>query len=89
MIDGWMGDDWFHYGAFRQANIGWIGAQTGYRGEGQVPASGAYDDYDTFRRIGSAGDWARQSGFDQLPYWRRMSEHPPMTPSGRARRSTG
>lgn len=76
MIDGWMGDDWFHYGAFRQANIGWIGAQTGYRGEGQEPAAGAYDDYETFRRLGSAGDWARRSGFDQLPYWRRMSEHP-------------
>ena len=76
MIDGWMGDDWFHYGAFRQANIGWIGAQTGYRGRGEQPPSGAYDDYETFRRIGSAGDWARRSGFDQLPYWRRMSEHP-------------
>ena len=21
MIDGWMGDDWFHYGAFRQVNL--------------------------------------------------------------------
>src|ERR1700687_5761923 len=21
MIDGWMGDDWFHYGAFRQINL--------------------------------------------------------------------
>jgi uncharacterized protein len=20
MVDGWMGDDWFHYGAFRQVN---------------------------------------------------------------------
>ena len=38
--------------------------------------SGALDDYETFRRVGSAGDWARQSGFDQLPYWQRMSAHP-------------
>src|SRR6267143_1755599 len=22
MVDGWMGDDWFHYGAFRQQNMG-------------------------------------------------------------------
>ncbi len=29
MIDGWMGDDWFHYGAFRLANIAWLGGQTG------------------------------------------------------------
>jgi len=21
MVDGWMGDDWFHYGAFRQLNV--------------------------------------------------------------------
>jgi len=21
MVDGWMGDDWFHYGAFRQTNL--------------------------------------------------------------------
>ena len=21
MVDGWMGDDWFHYGAFRQTNF--------------------------------------------------------------------
>ena len=76
MIDGWMGDDWFHYGAFRQANIGWIGSQTGYRGKGEDMSSGALDDYETFRRLGSAGAWARQSGFDRLPYWQRMSEHP-------------
>ncbi|WP_375402607.1 CocE/NonD family hydrolase [uncultured Sphingomonas sp.] len=76
MIDGWIGDDWFHYGAFRLANIGWLGSQTGYKGKGTEPPSGIYDDYEQFRRVGSAGDWARKSGYDQLPYWRRMSEHP-------------
>lgn len=75
MIDGWMGDDWFHYGAFRLANIGWIAAQTGYKGDGKEPPSGMYDDYDQFRDIGSAGDWARKSGFDQLPAWQRMIAH--------------
>src|SRR3546814_7811480 len=39
MVDGWMGDDWFHYGAFRLANIGWIGGQTGYKGPGKAPRS--------------------------------------------------
>ena len=75
MIDGWMGDDWFHYGAFRLTNIGWLGGQTGYKGEGKAPPSGGYDDYDNFRRI-SAGDWAKRSGYDQLPYWNRMVQHP-------------
>lgn len=76
MIDGWMGDDWFHHGAFRLANIGWLGSQTGYKGAGKEPPSGIYDDYEQFRRVGSAGDWAKKSGYDQLPYWRRMSDHP-------------
>lgn len=76
MIDGWMGDDWFHYGAFRLANIAWLGGQTGYKSGGTVPPTGGYDDYDNFRRIGSAGAWAKKSGYDQLPYWKRMSDHP-------------
>jgi putative CocE/NonD family hydrolase len=75
MIDGWMGDDWFHYGAFRLTNIGWLGGQTGYKGAGKAPPSGGYDDYDNFRKI-SAGDWAKKSGYDQLPYWNRMVQHP-------------
>jgi len=75
MVDGWMGDDWFHYGAFRLANIAWIGAQTGYKGNGKAPPTGGYDDYDNFR-TGSAGDWAKKSGYDQLPFWTRMSMHP-------------
>ncbi len=76
MIDGWMGDDWFHYGAFRLANIAWLGGQTGYKGGGTVPPTGGWDDYDNFRAVGSAGDWAKKSGYDQLPYWTRMSQHP-------------
>ncbi|MDQ2892276.1 MAG: CocE/NonD family hydrolase [Pseudomonadota bacterium] len=76
MIDGWMGDDWFHYGAFRLANIAWLGGQTGYKGAGSAPPTGGYDDYDNFRDIGSAGAWAAKSGYDQLPYWQRMVAHP-------------
>ncbi|TPG14303.1 CocE/NonD family hydrolase [Sphingomonas oligophenolica] len=76
MIDGWMGDDWFHYGAFRLANIAWLGAQTGYKGAGSAPPTGGYDDYDNFRDVGSAGEWAKKSGYDQLPYWQRMVAHP-------------
>ncbi|MCW3796484.1 CocE/NonD family hydrolase [Sphingomonas sp. BN140010] len=76
MIDGWMGDDWFHHGAFRLANIGWIGSQTGYKGAGDAPPSGGYDDYDNFRTVGSANDWAKKSGYDQLPVWQRIVAHP-------------
>lgn len=75
MIDGWMGDDWFHYGAFRLANIGWIGSQTGYKGKGEDPATGIYDNYEEFRRMGGANEWAKNSGFDQLPAWQKMVKH--------------
>lgn len=74
MVDGWMGDDWFHYGAFRLANIAWIGAQTGYKGEGKAPPTGGYDDYDNFRH-GSANDWAQKQGYAQLPFWQKMLKH--------------
>lgn len=76
MIDGWMGDDWFHYGAFRLANIGWIASQTGYKGNGKNPATGIYDNYEEFRRLGGAAEWAKASGFDQLPAWQKMIAHP-------------
>ncbi len=76
MVDGWMGDDWFHYGAFRLTNIAWLGSQTGFKGAGDAPSTGGWDDYDNFRDIGSAGDWAKKSGYDQLPYWQRMVSHP-------------
>ena len=76
MIDGWMGDDWFHHGAFRLPNIGWIAGQTGYKGAGDAPSTGGWDDYDNFRNVGSAGDWAKKSGYDQLPMWKKMTDHP-------------
>src|SRR5256886_2552591 len=31
MVDGWMGDDWFHYGAFRQQNMAYIYEQEASR----------------------------------------------------------
>src|SRR5580704_5916006 len=76
MIDGWMGDDWFHYGAFRQVNLDYFTEQTAARGAGQPVVRAGYDDYENFRRAGSAGDWAKAAGFDQLPWWHKVSEHP-------------
>ena len=36
MVDGWMGDDWFHYGAFRQTNFDYFTGQTTARGAGDA-----------------------------------------------------
>jgi len=76
MIDGWMGDDWFHYGAFRQTNLDYFTDQTTVRGKGDDIVREGYDDYENLRRAGSAGDFARAGGLDQLAWWRKVSEHP-------------
>jgi uncharacterized protein len=76
MVDGWMGDDWFHFGAFRQTNLDYITEQTTARGAGKPIVRQGYDDYDNFLRAGSAGDFAKAAGLDQLPWWQKMAEHP-------------
>jgi uncharacterized protein len=76
MVDGWMGDDWFHYGAFRQINLDYFPEQTAARGVGpSIPREG-YDDYTNFLRKGSAGDFARTAGLEQLPFWLKVEQHP-------------
>jgi putative CocE/NonD family hydrolase len=75
MVDGWMGDDWFHYGAFRQPNIDYVLGQTTRRGTGiSVPHLG--DDYSNFLAAGTAGDFARALGMDQLPFWKDIENNP-------------
>ncbi len=76
MVDGWMGDDWFHYGAFRQTNFDYTSQQTTKKSEGEAVPRGAYDDYEAFRQAGSAGAYARLHGLDQLPWDEKMIEHP-------------
>ncbi len=48
MIDGWMGDDWFHNGAFRQVNFDYFTGQLTKRGKGTSIAREGYDDYSNF-----------------------------------------
>ncbi|MFC5743148.1 CocE/NonD family hydrolase [Dyella tabacisoli] len=76
MVDGWMGDDWFHYGAYRQTNFDYIQGQTAQKGKGEGVTRAGYDDYNNFLQAGSAGDYARAAGLEQLPFWRKLEEHP-------------
>lgn len=76
MVDGWMGDDWFHYGAFREPNLDYFTEQTTARGKGSAIAREGRDDYTNFLAKGSAGDFARAGGLDQLPFWRKVEAHP-------------
>jgi len=76
MIDGWMGDDWYHYGAFREINLDYFIGQTSKTGKGQDIPRWAYDDYENYLMAGSAGALAQSAGFDQLPWWKRFAAHP-------------
>jgi putative CocE/NonD family hydrolase len=76
MVDGWMGDDWFHYGAFREINLDYFAEQTEVRGSGQMIPREGRDDYTNYLKLGSAGDFARSGGLEQLPFWRKVEEHP-------------
>jgi putative CocE/NonD family hydrolase len=76
MIDGWIGDDWFHNGAFRQGGaLEFIyGQQAARKGDFRW-WNGEYDLYDTFLRAGSAGAVAAARGLEQLGFWRQLAEH--------------
>ena len=76
VLDGWMGDDWFHYGAFRNMMLGYIHSQTAQRGAGVITPSDTYDKYEEFRRAGSTGDYIRATGLDKLPWIARAMAHP-------------
>lgn len=75
-IDGWMGDDWFHYGAFRNVNLGYFTEQTVTRGLGpDIPMPG-YDRYNALLKAGSSGAFAKSVGLEQLPFWQKIISHP-------------
>jgi putative CocE/NonD family hydrolase len=76
MIDGWMGDDWYHYGAFRQVNLDYFTGQTSKTGKGKDIPRWSHDDYQNFLDAGSAGAFAEAHGLKELPWWTRMSAHP-------------
>jgi putative CocE/NonD family hydrolase len=76
MVDGWRGDDWFHYGAFRQINLRYILDQVATRKNEVTWFTSHFDDYDVFMRAGSAGELARQRGLEQIGFWRKLAAHP-------------
>jgi hypothetical protein len=76
MVDGWIGDDWFHYGAFRQIGVSWIYNQVATRKSEAKWWTSHHDQYDMFMQAGSAGELGRRRGLDQLGFWRKLVEHP-------------
>lgn len=76
MVDGWMGDDWFHNGAFRQQNMPYIYEQEATRTNTEHWWTDHFDDYDLYMEAGSAGELGRRHGLEQVGFWRKLLEHP-------------
>ena len=76
MVDGWMGDDWFHNGAFREQNMPYIYEQDGTRDNSAKWWTDHFDDYDVYMQSVSAGELGKLHGLEQMGFWRKILEHP-------------
>jgi uncharacterized protein len=76
MVDGWMGDDWFHNGAFREQNLPYIYDQEATRDGTAKWWTASLDDYDTFMQAGSAGELGRRHDLEQVGFWPKVLAHP-------------
>jgi putative CocE/NonD family hydrolase len=76
MVDTWKGDDWFHNGAFRETYADYIYSQTADKKSDLEWTPPRYDAYETWLSGGSAGAVGASVGMEQLPFWRRLIEHP-------------
>jgi putative CocE/NonD family hydrolase len=76
MVDGWMGDDWFHNGAFRQDGaLEYTYEQEATRRNEEKWWSGVYDTYELYLRAGNAGNLAASRGLEPLEFWKALVEH--------------
>ncbi|MEI6669565.1 MAG: CocE/NonD family hydrolase [Acidobacteriota bacterium] len=78
MVDGWMGDDWFHNGALRlgASMLSYIQGQEATRDGSNAWYDTHHDEYDMYLQAGSAGELGRRRGMEQLGFWRKILEHP-------------
>ncbi len=77
MVDGWMGDDWFHNGAFRQDGaLEYTYEQEASRKNELLWWTDTYDTYEFYLRAGNVGSLAASRGLEQLEFWRMLAAHP-------------
>jgi putative CocE/NonD family hydrolase len=82
MIDVWMGDDFFHNGAFRQSyGYDYVLAMESGKEEidvsyGKDKDGKPVDGFDYFLRRGSFAEDVKRSGSKVLPTWKLFLEHP-------------
>jgi putative CocE/NonD family hydrolase len=80
MVDGWMGDDWFHNGAFRISSLEFPVGQGVNKAEGGGEfALGGGDDYTRYLEAGSMADYAKMLGIEKFAGTRKFLENPAYT----------
>lgn len=76
VIDAWIGDDFFHNGAFRLIEFEYFYRQTASKDNALRAPYGAYDLFDFHLRAGNAAEAARRVlGEATLPAWERLAQH--------------
>lgn len=74
VIDLWMGDDFYHNGAFRLSELEYFYRQTATKDNSLSVPYGSYDTYSFYLEAGSAAHAAqRVLGKHSLPAWERMA----------------
>jgi uncharacterized protein len=76
MVDGWIGDDFYHNGAFRQTMLEWIYEMGSHKSSDHSVPYGYRDLYEAYLSTGSAEAVARRYKADQLPTWRKVVDNP-------------
>ncbi|HET7104125.1 MAG TPA: CocE/NonD family hydrolase [Terracidiphilus sp.] len=77
MIDVWMGDDFFHNGAFRQSyGYDYVKMMESSKENSQVVYGKDEDGYNYFLERGSFAEDVKKSGSKELPTWTLFLEHP-------------
>ncbi len=81
MVDGWIGDDWFHRGAFRQlGSVNYIYEQEATRANDKKFWTDHYDDYDAFLDAGPGDALAASRGVAQMGFYAKIRQHPAYDP---------
>src|SRR5690348_13411169 len=80
MVDGWMGDDWFHNGAFRVGGFDFgLEQSTGKADAGASVPAGTGDDYTKYLQAGSMADYAQLYNIENIPFVQKLMQNPAYT----------
>ena len=86
MGDTWMGDDFFHQGAFRLTyGLEYAWEMEASKDGSVTPSPARYDTFEWYLSFPTLGALAKAVGADRFPSWRRFAEHPAYDTIWRAR----